>query len=90
MNRSVKLFVVLIITVFISSGCEYLPFSFSEKPAKKKQEVKPPAGAVVVARVNNMFITSEELDNYVESYNSQVEELEKIYQCVICKFWKEA
>lgn len=68
--RKLGTFLILAALIFISLGCENFPF-FKTKQ-KKPAEAKPPIGANVVAKVGTFYITSDDLDKEVESFNSLV------------------
>ncbi len=71
--RKYKSFLIpmaFVFIVFISLGCENFPLL---KPKQKKPaESKPPLGATVVAKVGNFYVTSDDLNKEVESFNSLV------------------
>lgn len=51
-------------------GCDNLPF-FKPQPKKKEAVTQgPPAGATVVAKVGNFYVTAEDLNKEVEAYNN--------------------
>lgn len=63
-------FLLILVIVFLFLGCDNFPFS--KKKPQKVQEAKPPIGALVVAKVGNFYITSDDLNKEVESFNSLV------------------
>jgi uncharacterized protein YktA (UPF0223 family) len=68
MLRNRTLLLLLFTAVFISSGCDKIPFlqGFSRKP----QPQKPPYNAI--ARAGSFYITQEDLDNEVKNFNELV------------------
>ncbi|MBU1726013.1 MAG: peptidyl-prolyl cis-trans isomerase [Candidatus Omnitrophica bacterium] len=69
-----------IVSVFILAaglyltGCDQLPMPWGAKPkpkAKPGVEIsQPPIGALVVAKVGNLYITAEDLNKEIENYNA--------------------
>lgn len=74
-KKCVFLFSLPVIISFILTGCDKIDFSRLFKP--KKDDKKPPVEAMTVkgtliARVNNIPITLEELNKMVEIYNINI------------------
>jgi len=68
MNKGTKLLLVLSVA-FMFAGCDNLPFS--KKAAKvSSPESKMPVGVDIVAKVGNMYITADDLNKEVDTYNA--------------------
>ena len=67
-------FLVMLAGVLLFAGCDNLSF-LSPKP--KSQAPKPPAGAVVAAKVGNYYITTDELNKEVETINNLAVQLKR-------------
>jgi peptidyl-prolyl cis-trans isomerase C len=54
-------------------GCDKLPLPWTKKPApKEKTEVAPPVKGTLVAKINNILVTLEELNQEIENFNALV------------------
>ena len=62
-------FLVILLAVFLFSGCDKLPFMGAANPAKQGKQ-KPPVGETVVAMVGNFYITASDLNKEVDNFNS--------------------
>jgi len=71
MSNLKKLFLFAVLGMFLLVGCDLIPGfkSGGKKPAANL----PPAGAIVVAKVGNFYITADDLNNEVKSYNSMMD-----------------
>ncbi|MDD2689296.1 MAG: peptidyl-prolyl cis-trans isomerase [Candidatus Omnitrophica bacterium] len=63
-------FLILMALISISLGCENFPLFQSKQ--KKPAQISPPVSANVVAKVGNFYITSDDLNKEVESFNSLI------------------
>lgn len=68
MRKFSNLFILFGI-IFLFLGCEQLGL-LGMKP--KKAVPKPPVGAIVVAMVGDLYITSDDLDKEIEAYNAEM------------------
>ena len=69
---------VLAMSFFIA-GCDNIKSLFNKStPPEEVKPVEKPQG-IVVATVGNDYITLEELDRYVKSYNEQIDNYKKMY-----------
>jgi peptidyl-prolyl cis-trans isomerase C len=68
--RLVSLFFILIFTLF---GCDKLNFLTPQKVTKKESVSVPVVKGTVIAKVNNLAITLEELNRYVDIYNASLD-----------------
>lgn len=64
-----KILMTLVFLITLS-GCENIPF-LKPKPIKPAQ-TQPPVGAIIVAKVGNFYVTSDDLNKEVESFNALV------------------
>lgn len=65
---------------FLFAGCDIVSNLWGKKPASSsnKRDYYAPEGKIV-AKVNDMVITLEELENYIKTYNQQIEDFKKEY-----------
>lgn len=76
---TVKILGVIIAAAFLLTGCDGINKLLNKKQvSSKKREYFVPQGKII-AKVNDMAITLEELDNYVQNYNKQIDDLKQMY-----------
>lgn len=76
---AVKILGVIIAAVFLVTGCDSINKLLNKKQASsKKREYFVPEGKII-AKVNDMAISLEELDSYVKNYNKQIDDLKEMY-----------
>jgi peptidyl-prolyl cis-trans isomerase C len=63
--------ILIFAAIFLFLGCENFDF-LSLKP--KRVASRPPAGATVVAKVGDLYITSQDLDKEVEAFNAKMDQ----------------
>lgn len=66
--KGYKVFFVILAGALCIWGCDKLPF-LKPKTGAKAALGAPPAGASVVARVGNFYVTAEDLNKEVENFN---------------------
>lgn len=71
MRRQVILFSVLCSLLFVLAGCEKIPFFKPKKVTTKPTPTREVKGTVI-AKVNNLPITLEELNQEIDAYNVMV------------------
>lgn len=69
-----SIFFILFFSLLV--GCENMPFLTSKKPVSKKtEEITPiPVKGTLIAKINNLPITLEDLNEDIENYNAIVPE----------------
>lgn len=65
------LVMILVLAVFIVTGCDKIPFLKPKPAPPKPTAIQPPLGVTVVARVGNLFITADDFNLWVDNYNLQ-------------------
>ncbi|MDP1853286.1 MAG: peptidyl-prolyl cis-trans isomerase [Candidatus Omnitrophota bacterium] len=76
---AVKILGVIIAAVFLVTGCDSINKLLNKNQASsKKREYFVPEGKII-AKVNDMVISLEELDSYVKNYNKQIDDLKEMY-----------
>lgn len=73
MSVNRKYLAVILILAFLFLGCEKIEIPFITKKHAKEKPSSPEVHGKVVAKINNMAITQEDLDRYVENYNRQID-----------------
>ena len=70
------LFLSLIFFTFYLTGCENIPFLSSKEPTPQKTQEAVPleVQGTLIAKVNNLSITLEDLDEEIENYNTLIPE----------------
>lgn len=73
-NHQFILYSVLCILFSVLVGCDNLPFLSSKKPTPQKTESAAPVQikGTLIAKINNMPFTLEDLNSEIEIYNSMV------------------
>jgi peptidyl-prolyl cis-trans isomerase C len=69
--QRIALFSVLL--SFLSAGCDKIDFFGPKKDIKEKAQTATVMKGTLIARVNNMPITLEDLNTYIETYNLSVD-----------------
>ncbi|PIQ88932.1 MAG: hypothetical protein COV72_05675 [Candidatus Omnitrophica bacterium CG11_big_fil_rev_8_21_14_0_20_42_13] len=77
-KRALFAVVVFISILFFMSGCEQINKVLTKKTPAKKNDI-PEVHGTVIAKVNNMVITLEELNRYVDTYNQQIDDFKEMY-----------
>ncbi|MBM3249960.1 MAG: hypothetical protein FJZ09_03830 [Candidatus Omnitrophica bacterium] len=73
MKKFSNMIPVVFIVALIFAGCDNLPFLQGLKPKPKQQVTAPmPPMGTVVARVGNFYVTKDDLDKEIESFNALV------------------
>jgi len=71
--RNYVFFLILVLSLGLLTGCEQLPFGPKKEPEKQPSQVEAPeVKGTVMARVNDSYITLEELNQEIDNYNKLV------------------
>jgi len=71
--RNYVFFLILVLSLGLLTGCEQLPFGPKKEPEKQPSQVEAPeVKGTVIARVNDSYITLEELNQEIDNYNKLV------------------